>query len=59
MFLWLVWPFIQEGEKSKCNDLLEAFEKMAVDDDKSVVEFSDEGDSSSQSSGGCYNDLQG
>ena len=58
MFLWFFWPFIQEGE-SKCNDLLEAFGKMAVDDDKSVVEFSDEGGSSSQSSGGCYNDLQG
>lgn len=41
MFLLLVWPFTQEGE-SKCSDLLEAFEKLAVDDDKSVVEFSDE-----------------
>ena len=54
----LVWPFIQEGE-SKCSDLLEAFEKLAVDGDKSVVEFSDEGSSSSESSGGCYSDLQG
>lgn len=32
---------------------------MAVDGDKSVVEFSDEGSSSSESSGGCYSDLQG
>lgn len=54
----LVWPFIQEGE-SKCSDLLEAFEKLAVDGDKSVVEFSDENGSSSESSGGCYSDLQG
>ena len=58
MFLLLVWPFTQEGE-SKCSDLLEAFEKLAVDDDKSVVEFSDEGGSSSESSGGCHSDLQG
>ena len=54
----LVWLFTQEGE-SKCSDLLEAFEKLAVDDDKSVVEFSDEGGSSSESSGSCHSDLQG
>lgn len=32
---------------------------MAVDDDQSVVEFPDEGSSSSESSDGCHIDLQG
>lgn len=54
----LVWPFTQEGE-SKCTDLLEVFEKLAVEDDKSVVEFPDLGSSSSESHGGCSSDLQG
>ena len=54
----LVWPFTQEGE-SNCSDLLEAFGKLAVDDDQSVVEFPDEGSSSSESSDGCHIDLQG
>lgn len=54
----LVWPSTQEGE-SKCTDLLEAFEKLAVEDDQSVLEFPDLGSSSSESSGGCSSDLQG
>ena len=45
----MVWPLTQEGE-SNCSDLLEAFGKLAVDDDQSVVEFPDEGSSSSESS---------
>ena len=58
LLLLLVWPFTQEGE-SRCSDLLEAFEKLAVDDDKRVVQFSDDGGSSSESSSGCYGDLEG
>ncbi|CAH3018743.1 unnamed protein product [Porites evermanni] len=48
----------EEGE-SNCSDLLKAFGKLAVDDDQSVVEFPDEGSSSSESSDGCHIDLQG
>ena len=54
----MVWPFTQEGE-SNCSDLLDAFGKLAVDDDQSVVEFPHEGSSSSESSDGCHIDLQG
>ena len=54
----MVWPFTQERE-SNCSDLLEAFGKLAVDDEQSVVEFPDEGTSSSESSDGCHIDLQG
>ena len=38
---------------------MEAFEKLAVKDDQSVLEFPNLGSSSSESSGGCSNDLQG
>ena len=54
----LVWPFTKEGE-SKFTDLLEAFEKLAIEDDQNVVEFPDLGSSSSELSGGCSSDLQG
>ena len=59
MFFSVALAFTQEGESTRCSDLLEAFEKLTVDNDKSVVEFSEEGGSSSESSGDCYSDLQG
>ena len=39
--------------------MLEALEKLAVEDNQSVVEFPDLGSSSSKSSGGCSSELQG
>ena len=57
MFFLLVWPSKQK-EETKCSDLLEEFEKLTVDDNsKSVMEFSEEVGSSSESSGGYHRDL--